>query len=70
MTPTGSAGFQSVAGPLEQMDGFSHAYFLVDPRQRQGDFRDGVGERGGVSASVAKADDLRKRGSEAGGRQG
>jgi heme-degrading monooxygenase HmoA len=60
-------GFRSVAGPLEQIDGFSHAYFLV--------------ERGGgkamsitiwqsqeaLDASAAKADELRRTGSQTGG---
>jgi hypothetical protein len=42
-----SEGFRSVTGPLDRMDGFSHAYFLVD-RQRQGNVDHRVGRRTGV----------------------
>jgi heme-degrading monooxygenase HmoA len=60
-------GFKSVSSDLEQVDGFSHGYFLVD--------RDGgkalsitIWESDeALRASQSKADELRKRGTEASG---
>ena len=60
-------GFRSVKEPLEQMDGFSHAYFLVDRAGGKGMSITIWESEDALSASVAKADELRKRGSEAGG---
>jgi heme-degrading monooxygenase HmoA len=60
-------GFQSVTGPLEQIDGFSHAYFLVDrPSGKALSITLWESEQA-LSASVAKADELRKQGTETGG---
>ena len=60
-------GFQSVTEPLEQMDGFSHAYFLVDRDSGKGMSITVWESEQALSASAAKADELRKRGSETGG---
>jgi len=60
-------GFQSVTEPLEQMDGFSHAYFLVDRDSGKAMSITVWESEQALSASVAKADELRKQGSEAGG---
>ena len=54
-------GFQSVTGPLEQMDGFSHAYFLVDRASGKGMSMTVWESEQALSASVAKADELRKQ---------
>jgi heme-degrading monooxygenase HmoA len=61
------AGFQSVADPLEQMDGFSHAYFLVDRASGKGMSITVWQSEQALSDSVAKADELRKQGTETGG---
>jgi len=61
------AGFQAVMGDLEQTDGFSHAYFLVDRETGNAasitiwESQDALGQ------SVAKADELRKRGTQPSG---
>jgi heme-degrading monooxygenase HmoA len=60
-------GFQSVAEPLEQMDGFSHAYFLVDRASGKAMSITVWESEQALSASVAGADEMRKQGSEAGG---
>ncbi len=60
-------GFQSVAGALEQVDGFSHAYFLADRASGKGMSMTVWESEQALSASVAKADELRKQGTEAGG---
>jgi heme-degrading monooxygenase HmoA len=60
-------GFQTVAEPLEQMDGFSHAYFLVDRASGNAISMTVWESEEALSASTAKADELRKRGSAAGG---
>jgi hypothetical protein len=39
-------GFQDTIGPLQVVEGFSHAYFLVDQDTRQGRLHDHLGERG------------------------
>lgn len=60
-------GFESVTEPLEQMDGFSHAYFMID---RAGGKAMSVTiweSEQALSASVARADELRKQGTETGG---
>ena len=61
------AGFQTVTGPLEQMDGFSHAYFLVDRASGKGMSMTVWESEQALSASVAKADEIRKQGTETGG---
>ena len=60
-------GFGSVAGPLEQMDGFSHAYFLVDRASDKAMSITIWESEQALSASVAGADEMRKRGAEIGG---
>jgi heme-degrading monooxygenase HmoA len=60
-------GFRSVTGPLEQMDGFSHAYFLVDRASGKAMSITVWESEQALSASVAGADEMRKQGSEAGG---
>jgi heme-degrading monooxygenase HmoA len=60
-------GFQSVTGPLEQMDGFSHAYFLVDRASGKAMSMTVWESEQALSASVAKADELRKQGTQTGG---
>jgi heme-degrading monooxygenase HmoA len=60
-------GFQSVTDPLEQMDGFSHAYFLVDRGSGKAMSITIWDSQDALEASVAKADELRKQGAETGG---
>jgi heme-degrading monooxygenase HmoA len=60
-------GFQSVADPLEQMDGFSHAYFLVDRGSGNGMSITVWESEQALLASAAKADELHKRGTATGG---
>jgi heme-degrading monooxygenase HmoA len=60
-------GFKSVTDPLEQMDGFSHAYFLVDRGSGKGMSITVWESEQALTASVAKADELRKQGTETGG---
>ena len=61
------AGFEGIREPLEQMEGFSHAYFLVDRASGKGMSITVWESEAALSASVAKADELRKQGSQAGG---
>ncbi len=61
------AGFESVADPLQHMDGFSQALFLVDPSSGKGMSITLWESEQALSASVAKADELRKQGTQAGG---
>jgi heme-degrading monooxygenase HmoA len=60
-------GFEGVTEPLEQMDGFSHAYFMVDRENGKGLSITVWESEQALSASVAKADELRKQGTETGG---
>jgi heme-degrading monooxygenase HmoA len=60
-------GFQSVTGPLEQIDGFSHAYFLVDRANNKALSITVWDSEQALSASAAKADELRQEGSDTGG---
>jgi heme-degrading monooxygenase HmoA len=60
-------GFQGPTEALEQMDGFSHAYFLFD---REGGKAMSITiweSEEALNASVAKADELRQQGTQAGG---
>jgi heme-degrading monooxygenase HmoA len=59
-------GFESVTQPLEQMDGFSHAYFLVDRDSGKAMSVTVWESEEALSASVAKADELRKQGVQTG----
>lgn len=60
-------GFRTVTGPLEQIDGFSHAYFLMDRASGKAMSITIWESEQALSASVAKADELRKQGAESGG---
>jgi heme-degrading monooxygenase HmoA len=60
-------GFRGVTDALEQIDGFSHAYLLVDRGSGKAMSITIWDSEQALTASVAKADELRKRGSESGG---
>jgi heme-degrading monooxygenase HmoA len=60
-------GFEAVRAPLEQMDGFVHAYFMVDSAGGKGLSITVWETEEALSASAAKADELRKQGAETGG---
>jgi len=59
-------GFESVTQPLEQMDGFSHAYFLVDRASGKAMSLTVWESEEALSASVARADELRQQGAQTG----
>jgi len=60
-------GFKNVSSDLGQVDGFSHAYFLVDKEGGKA-LSITIWESGdALLASQSKADELRKRGTEASG---
>jgi heme-degrading monooxygenase HmoA len=60
-------GFKNVSSDLDQVDGFSHAYFLVDKEGGKA-LSITIWESGdALLASQSKADELRKRGTEASG---
>ena len=56
-------GFESC---VEQMDGFSHAYFLVDRDSGKAMSVTMWESEEALSASVAKADELRRQGAQTG----
>lgn len=61
------AGFESATGPLEEMDGFKGAYFLMD---RDGGKAMSVtlwGTEGELTAGVEKANELRRNATSDGG---
>ncbi len=58
-------GFQSVSDALEQVDGFSHAYFMVDRDSGKALSITIWESEDALNASVAKADELRKQGTQA-----
>ena len=60
-------GFTAVTEPLEAIDGFSHAYFMVDRESGRGMSITIWDSEEALTASAAKADELRKQGAEAGG---
>ena len=60
-------GFADVTGPLEAIDGFSRAYFMVDRANGKGMSITVWESEEALNASAAKADELRSRGAEAGG---
>ncbi len=60
-------GFAAVTEPLEAIDGFSHAYFMVDRESGKGMSITIWTSGEALLASVAKADELRRQGAEAGG---
>jgi heme-degrading monooxygenase HmoA len=55
-------GFKSVTGELERVDGFSHALFLVDHDTGEALSITVWESEDALKASVAKADELRKKG--------
>ena len=60
-------GFASVTDPLEQMDGFAYAQFLVDRASGKGMSITVWESEQALIDSVAKADELRRQGTETGG---
>jgi heme-degrading monooxygenase HmoA len=60
-------GFRSVTVALEQLDGFSHAYFMVDPDSGRAMSITIWESEEALQASVAKADELRRQGTEPSG---
>jgi heme-degrading monooxygenase HmoA len=62
-------GFADVTEPLEEIDGFSHAYFMVDRESGKGMSITIWTSEEALRASAAQADDLRSRGAAAGGAQ-
>jgi heme-degrading monooxygenase HmoA len=60
-------GFADVSGPLEAIDGFSHAYFMVDRESGKGMSITIWDSEKALLDSVAQADELRRKGAEAGG---
>jgi heme-degrading monooxygenase HmoA len=62
-------GFADVTAPLEAIDGFSHAYFLVDRESGKGMSITIWTSEEALKASSAKADELRSQGAAAGGAQ-
>jgi len=60
-------GFESVRAELERMDGFSHAYFMVDRSSGKGLSITMWHSEEALQGTAAAADEMRRRGSEAGG---
>ena len=60
-------GFESVPDSVEQMAGFSHAYFLVDRTSDKAMSITFWESEEALSASVAEADEVRKEATEIGG---
>ena len=60
-------GFRSVTDQPQGIDGFSHAYFLVDRSTGKGLSITLWTSEDALNASAAKADELRKAGAERGG---
>jgi heme-degrading monooxygenase HmoA len=60
-------GFRSVTDQLEQVDGFSHAYFMVDEATGKALSITIWESQAALDASASSADDLRRRGTEASG---
>ena len=61
------AGFADVSEPLQAIDGFSHAYFMVDRESGKGLSITIWNSEEALSASAAQADELRSKGAAAGG---
>jgi heme-degrading monooxygenase HmoA len=60
-------GFADVTGPLEAIDGFSRAYFMVNRESGKGMSITVWESEEALNASAARADELRSQGAEAGG---
>jgi heme-degrading monooxygenase HmoA len=60
-------GFADVTEPLQAIDGFSHAYFMVDRASGKGMSITIWESEDALRASAAQADELRSKGAAAGG---
>ena len=60
-------GFRAATGPLEMIDGFSHAYFLVDRANNKAISITIWQSEDALSTSAAKADELRRDATEGAG---
>ena len=60
-------GFKSVTGALEGIDGFSHAFFMVDRDSGRAMSITMWESEDALDASVRQADELRKQGTEPSG---
>lgn len=60
-------GFDRVTDPLEALEGFSHAYFLVDRASGKGMSMTVWHTEEALNASVAKADEMRKQATDSAG---
>jgi heme-degrading monooxygenase HmoA len=60
-------GFRAATEPLEQIDGFSHAYFLVDRSNNKAISITIWESEDALLASTAKADELRTNATEGAG---
>ena len=60
-------GFESVSSELEQVEGFSHAYFLVDRDSGKAVSITLWDTEEALKASQQKADELRQQGASVGG---
>lgn len=60
-------GFESVTGPLEDLDGFSKAYFLVDRASGKGMSMTLWASEDALDASVERANQMREKATEQAG---
>lgn len=60
-------GFESVSAELEQMDGFSHAYFMVDRESGKAISVTIWKSEDALRAGSTKADELRQKGTQPSG---
>jgi heme-degrading monooxygenase HmoA len=60
-------GFQAATGPLEEIEGFSKAYFLVDRAKNKAISITIWESEDALLASAAKADELRKEATDTAG---
>jgi heme-degrading monooxygenase HmoA len=60
-------GFESVTNELEQVEGFSHAYFLVDPATGKAASITIWESEDALNRSVARAVELREQGTQPSG---
>jgi heme-degrading monooxygenase HmoA len=60
-------GFADVSEPLMAIEGFSHAYFMIDRESGKGLSVTLWNSEEALRSSVEKADELRKQGASAGG---
>jgi hypothetical protein len=57
-------GFRSVTDALEEIDGFSHAYFMIDRDSGKAMSITIWNDEAALNASANKADELRKKGTQ------